>query len=523
MKQKVFVLFGLAALALLVMACSAPPTPTLVPSPTIPAAPTVAPTKVLPTPTNVPVPTAVPALTLDALKNAEYAVSGVASGQAKLVNGTYKEKAASGSASEVTVVFNDVTAAGDLNADGTLDAAVILVWSGGGTGTFYNLYGVINDKGAPKPTAPELLGDRIKVKSLTIQGGELIVNILKRKPTEPLSATPTVDTTLKFQVQNGKLVSTLPATPVPTVAPTRAGGVVVAKPSVTPTAAKPAMPKGSIAYHKNESGIDRVYVYNLETNVTTPFVQSGPVMDLTLGGAGTNAHLGEWSPDNSRFAYIFSGAPGNPNILRVLDLRISDPANNTRSLDSEYGLSSPTWSPDGTQIGYVRLTANGVWSVETINADGTGGRSALLKSQNEQYRGGLSWSKNGLFALAFNLNAANDVYTFFNTPNSNKTQLTKDPADDGAPAWSPDGKQIAFTSTRDGRPQIYVMNADGTNQHRVGNSIYADFSPTWSPDGKWIAFASTRNGQTDIYMMDTNGGNSVALTKTGGDHPAWSH
>jgi Tol biopolymer transport system component len=112
-----------------------------------------------------------------------------------------------------------------------------------------------------------------------------------------------------------------------------------------------------------------------------------------------------------------------------------------------------------------------------------------------------------------------------------RANITNNPADNSAPAWSPDGKQIAFTSTRDGRPQIYVMPAPGSSldantagsaPRRVSQVGAADFSPTWSPDGNWIAFASYRDGSTDIYIMDLSGGNVTRLTKTGADHPLWS-
>jgi TolB protein len=104
-----------------------------------------------------------------------------------------------------------------------------------------------------------------------------------------------------------------------------------------------------------------------------------------------------------------------------------------------------------------------------------------------------------------------------------RTNLTNNPADDSTPVWSPNGKLIAFTSNRDGRPQIFVMNADGTNLRKLSQGDTPDFEPTWSPDGNWIAFASVRNNSTDIYMMDVNGGNVTRLTTTGGDRPVWSH
>jgi Tol biopolymer transport system component len=81
---------------------------------------------------------------------------------------------------------------------------------------------------------------------------------------------------------------------------------------------------------------------------------------------------------------------------------------------------------------------------------------------------------------------------------------------------------IAFTSNRDGLPQIYVMNADGSGLRRLSHGDAADVTPSWSPDGQWIAFTSTRSGEPDIYIMDLNGANISRVTATGGDHPMWS-
>ena len=84
--------------------------------------------------------------------------------------------------------------------------------------------------------------------------------------------------------------------------------------------------------------------------------------------------------------------------------------------------------------------------------------------------------------------------------------------------------QIAFTSTRDGNPEIYVMDADGNNQIRLTNHPETDYQPSWSPDGGRIAFASNRNGGNEqIYVMDSNGKNMRRLTDGDNDwSPAWS-
>ena len=85
--------------------------------------------------------------------------------------------------------------------------------------------------------------------------------------------------------------------------------------------------------------------------------------------------------------------------------------------------------------------------------------------------------------------------------------------------------QIAFTSTRDGNAEIYVMDADGKNQRRLTDSPRYDGHPSWSPDGQRIAFVSQRGGfRIQIYVMDSNGENQTRLTHDGGNkrEPSWS-
>ena len=83
---------------------------------------------------------------------------------------------------------------------------------------------------------------------------------------------------------------------------------------------------------------------------------------------------------------------------------------------------------------------------------------------------------------------------------SNQLNLTNNAADDGGPTWSPDGRQIAFNSNRDGNDEIYVMDANGSNVVRLTNNINRDVSPAWY--GLQIAFQSSRDGNAEIYLMN---------------------
>jgi len=85
---------------------------------------------------------------------------------------------------------------------------------------------------------------------------------------------------------------------------------------------------------------------------------------------------------------------------------------------------------------------------------------------------------------------------------------------DSFPQWSHDGRRIVFTSDRDGDPEIYVMEADGSNAARLTSAPGRDAHPYFSRDGRRIVFQSPRaNGaDTNIYSMDSDGSNVVRLT-----------
>lgn len=107
---------------------------------------------------------------------------------------------------------------------------------------------------------------------------------------------------------------------------------------------------------------------------------------------------------------------------------------------------------------------------------------------------------------------------------SNLRRLTRNNAVDDSPVWSPNGRLIAFVSERDGNREIYTMNAEGSTPVRLTRNPARDDSPTWSPDGTQIAFVSDRDGVPQIYVMRADGGEVRRLTQTETPEtqPAWS-
>jgi len=104
--------------------------------------------------------------------------------------------------------------------------------------------------------------------------------------------------------------------------------------------------------------------------------------------------------------------------------------------------------------------------------------------------------------------------------------LTQHPARDQAPVWSPDGRQIAFLSNRDGPFDLYVMNADGTDVLRLTHNANATYKPSWNPSLKHIAFSARYDSDHDsVYVLDMNNFEVKSLITEGSTYnhsPAWS-
>jgi heat shock protein HslJ len=145
-----------------------------------------------------------PAL-VEALRNAEYMSEWTKSGMVQLAGGEYREQAAPGSATETVVMLTDQVAVGELN--GQPAAAVILVTDPGGSGTFYDLAIVIEQDGQLVNVATTSLGDRVQINSLSIEDGQVVVDMVTHGQDDPMCC-PTKQVSQTYALEGDQLVKT---------------------------------------------------------------------------------------------------------------------------------------------------------------------------------------------------------------------------------------------------------------------------------------------------------------------------
>jgi Tol biopolymer transport system component len=253
-------------------------------------------------------------------------------------------------------------------------------------------------------------------------------------------------------------------------------------------------------------------------NVNNHLVTRLPARDIFVSEA-------VWSPDGRHIAYTVPKANGESEELYLMN------ANGTNQVLIEKECHFPEWSPNGLFIACMVYSFND--NISTIIID--------LATKNKSSGPGRTvvWSPDSQ-NFAFTVKNGDKITNIFiqNVSGDGKPiQLTSSQSYDIDPKWSPDGKYILFSSDRTGSEQIYIMNADGSHEYALTTGDKPNSQANWSPDGTKIVFVSLRHEKdlskcpyfnnpcnSEIYVMNADGSNQTRLTNNPGEdsEPDWS-
>ena len=220
-------------------------------------------------------------------------------------------------------------------------------------------------------------------------------------------------------------------------------------------------PRGDeIAYTSYKDGTPALYLLHLP-GLQSSKISNRPGVNITPA----------WSPDGESLAVALN-YKGNSQILQL-----SRNGTSIRQLTQSWGIDvSPAWSPDGKQLAFVS-NRSGSPQIYILNV---GSQEVRRLTFQGNYNVGPVWSPKGnLIAYAGRVGSQFQIFTI--APSGSDPQRLTSSGNNESPDFSPDGWMIIFSSNRQGKSAIYVMNSNGANQKRITFLPGEQFSPSWCP------------------------------------------
>jgi Tol biopolymer transport system component len=249
-------------------------------------------------------------------------------------------------------------------------------------------------------------------------------------------------------------------------------------------------------------------------------------MQLTFPDTGVSDDLPKWSPDGSKIS--FERDFPNNGAIEEINADGTGLHGIGKCVAGEcIANAAPDYSPDGQTIVFVKVLGSDVnnltnINIWTMNADGTNPRPVTKQKLDRSGDSEPAWSPDGKLIAFTRFSVARNAQALFliHPDGTGLQRLTEWAINAGGADWSPNGKLIVFQSYRDCCfvvSQVYTIHPDGSGLHKL-TSIGRNIEPGWSPNGKKIVFAHQpgkgANQFADIYEMNADGTGIVPIITT---------
>lgn len=238
----------------------------------------------------------------------------------------------------------------------------------------------------------------------------------------------------------------------------------------------------------------------------------GESEQVAVGGEGERKAFA-WGPKGERIAYVSDHEGKNFIYIKNLELgqqfRLS-------TIDAPQELGS--WSPDGEWVVFSVLSGDR----QGIHRKNPGGVDEVQLTENADSKPVYSPDGRSIAFISTRDAEESEIYVMLED-GQDERNLTRKPGADFDFDWSPDSNSLVFVSQRDGGPEIYLISVDGDDPTRLTTNNSIESSPRFSPDGNRILFVSNSDGDSDIFSMRRDGSSQERITATDEDDqsPDW--